>query len=111
MVTKTFWLSFCDPDKPKGEQFLGAAVVDVTDEMAAEALIDVILRFPMAMDEAEWPAAATREAHRTGCNPGGEVAITEITEAPPDILAAYPRNQLLSRAEIEALDTLTEAAQ
>lgn len=31
---RTFWLSFCDGDRPKGQQFLGACVVDVTDEEA-----------------------------------------------------------------------------
>src|SRR5437773_2033066 len=43
--TKVFWLSFCDGDRPAGEQFLGVAIVDVTAEDAAAALLDLRVRF------------------------------------------------------------------
>lgn len=109
-MTRAYWLSFCDGDKPTGQQFLGVCLVDVTDDMAADALLDIALRFPMAMDGAEWVAAAIKEAHRLGCNPGGEVASNDVTDGPPDILAAHPRGKLMSLAELEAIaPTITQA--
>ena len=45
-----YYLSFCDPDKPRGEQFLGACIVPASDIVTA-----------------------VRVAHLLGCNPGGEV--------------------------------------
>lgn len=27
----TYWLSFCDPNKPEGERFLGCILIDATD--------------------------------------------------------------------------------
>jgi hypothetical protein len=44
-----FWMSFCDPELPKGSQFLGVAIVEA---------------------EAERTAIAT--AWDNDCNPGGE---------------------------------------
>ena len=101
---KIFWLSFCDTAKKKGDQFLGGCVVEVTDEEAREALTELVLRFPDHREGAEWIAAATRKASRTGCNPGGEVAGYDITDGSPSTLARYQRNRLYSRAEIEAID-------
>lgn len=53
--TRLWWMSFCDPQKPKGKQFLGAAIVPGDDE------------FDMMTN-----------SHRIGCNPGGEVKFVEI---------------------------------
>lgn len=103
---RTFWLSFCDPDRPEGQKFLGAAVVDVTDEEAAAVTPLMRATFPLAQDGAEWIAAATGKAHAFGCNPGGEVSSVEITGAAH--AALYPRNQLMSKAEIEALEPALE---
>lgn len=50
-----FYLSFADPDKPEGSQFLGATVVEADNVMLA-----------------------VPESHRLGVNPGGEVAIIEL---------------------------------
>ena len=61
--SRTFWMSFCDGDLPKGRQFLGACVIDVTAAEADDAAIDVLLRFPFAQPDAEWLAAATKKAH------------------------------------------------
>ena len=47
-----WWLSFCDPDRPAGTQFIGVALV-------APAVDDFVV--------------AVMEATRAGCNPGGEV--------------------------------------
>ena len=100
-TTRTLWLSFCDGAKPAGQQFLGVCVVDVTPEEADEALIDVLFRFPLAEPGAQWIAAAVKKAHRAGCNPGGEVATADITDATPP--APLPKNRLLSFKELEDL--------
>lgn len=107
--TKTFWLSFCDSDRPTGSQFLGACVVDVTATEADEAALEVALRFPLAQPNAEWLAAAIKNAHRFGCNPGGEVASAEIPAGSP-MLAYYQRGVLMDRATIKAIDDRIEAA-
>jgi hypothetical protein len=52
---KLWWLSFADPNKPTGTQFLGASIVKAH-------------RF----DE------AVKVAHILGCNPGGEVKGFEL---------------------------------
>jgi hypothetical protein len=105
---KTFWMSFCDSARPKGKQFLGACVIDVTAAEADDAAILVLLRFPFAQPNAEWIAAATTNAHRLGCNPGGEIATMEITADHP-MLARYQRGVLMDRATIERIDAEIEA--
>lgn len=45
-----FWLSFADPGKPRGSQFLGVVIVLAPDFLGA-----------------------VRKAHALGLNPGGEV--------------------------------------
>jgi hypothetical protein len=101
-MTRTYWLSFCDPDKPEGQQFLGVVVIDVSEEDAAAAkpVIDVL--FPRHDAGAEWIAAAQRKCWQLGCNPGGQVAAFEKPAAyewPADV----PRGRLLQRGELEAL--------
>ena len=82
-----FWLSFCDADRPTGTQFLGACIV-----------------------RGRGIATAIREAHRQGCNPGGEVKVVEI---PPE---RYPKppwvNRLLTKDEAmsDDLDTSLRTA-
>ncbi len=100
---KTFWLSFCDSDLPTGEQFLGACLVDVTPEDANEMRVELAVRFPNAAEGAEWIAAASRKAHQMKCNPGGEMMSIDVTYAPSDNLALYPRNVLMSKSELEAI--------
>ncbi len=75
--TTYVWLSFCDPKKPEGSQFLGVCVVEA-DSM---------------------PLAVTR-AWGLGCNPGGEVlgAVFEWERIPETWL-----NRLLTKAEATAL--------
>lgn len=100
---KTFWLSFCDATRPTGSQFLGACIIDVTAADAEDAMIDVAIRFPLAQEGAEWLAAASRNAHRLGCNPGGEMAAADVSDGPPEILALYPRGVLMDKAALEAI--------
>ena len=72
-----WWLSFCDPDRPKGERFLGVAIVPgITIVDACETAWDL------------------------GINPGGQVLGTELREPPIEKW----RFQLLTKAEAELAD-------
>lgn len=103
-MTRTYWLSFCDGEKPKGSQFLGACIVEVTAEEARDVLLDLDRRFPMHAQGVEWIAAASAKAWALGCNPGGEVLSTEIN---PDVMPAdSPIGVLMSKARIEELGWL-----
>lgn len=104
---KVFWMSFCDAERPKGSQFLGACVIAVTQEEADDALIEVALKFPNAQDGAEWIAAATKKAWACGCNPGGQVLTMEL---PPDhpTLLKYQFGVLMDKATIERIDNELE---
>ncbi len=81
-MTNWWWLSFCDPDKPEGSQFLGACIVDGED-------------FSDALSVA-WAAK---------CNPGGEIAFVQIGETIPEEAANWPKYTLLSRDQIKELET------
>jgi hypothetical protein len=80
-MTRLWWLSFCDPNKPTGTQFLGALALEVPEE----------IKNPV------------QYAWLRGLNPGGEVMFMEIPvgkykDFPPEF-----RNRLLTREEAEAL--------
>jgi hypothetical protein len=100
-MTRLFWLSFVDADRPVGTQFLGVAIIEVMEVMAANMRDELRLMFPNHEPGAEWIAAAAREAHRLGCNPGGEVASVEIDDD-----HGVPRGRLLSRADLEAVGAI-----
>lgn len=85
---KLYFLSFCDPAKPKGSQFLGACLVE---GIGAE-------------DERDDKAGAVRNAWRLKCNPGGEVACQEVPESMTKHVDASWRHRLLSREECAAFD-------
>lgn len=76
-----FWLSFCDPARPPGMQFLGACIVD------GESLLQ-----------------AVQTAHARGCNPGGEVKGVQFVPHILQLVRAEWRNRLLSREECLAFD-------
>lgn len=74
-----WYLSFTDPDRPKGTQFLGACVV-----------------------EARGIAQAIGESHRLGLNPGGEVLPIQVPadkEPVPEV-----RGRLLSAREARDME-------
>jgi hypothetical protein len=74
-----WWLSFADPDKPEGEQFLGG----------------LFLRGHTL------PAVIT-ESHLRGLNPGGEVQVVEL---PPELEVPEKwAERLLSREEVAEMD-------
>jgi hypothetical protein len=98
---RTFWLSFSDPELPNGEQFLGVALIDVTDADAATAIVQLRAKFPAAAPGAEWIAAAIQCAWDMQCNPGGEILTIDVTgEHEAD---KVPRNRLLSKADLSDL--------
>lgn len=61
MIKRWFWLSFADPTRPAGEQFLGACIVEAPD-----------------------PISAVQMSWALGCNPGGEVKFAVLPMAPPE---------------------------
>ena len=77
-----WWLSFCDPDRPKGMQFLGGCIVE------ADSLKDAI-----------------QVAWRHDCNPGGEVMGHKILPEYECNVSRFEINQLLSEQQIRLLDT------
>ena len=105
---KIYWLSFCDGDKPKGEQFLGACLVEVSQEEADLAAVCVAIEFPYAEPGSEWIGAASRKAHQMGCNPGGEMASIELPADHPN-LRYFAKHVLMSREAIERIDEQIEA--
>lgn len=105
---QTWWHSFCDSDRPKGQQFLGALVMDVTadeinairEEVDFKQMVNMV---PLSHDlDVYGMAASIAKAHRLGVNPGGEVQSGRIDGAPE--AALYPRAQLLSQSDVEALE-------
>lgn len=80
-----WWLSFADPDLPKGSQFLGACIVRGTEPMMAQ---------PRSTDPVP-------EAWRQGCNPGGQVSMYRVPDDRPPPLKWC--NRLLTYADTIAL--------
>jgi hypothetical protein len=81
-VSKFFWLSFCDPEKRTGSQFLGACLIEVTSDDCAQMLLQEWLKHfpkPKVKEDSAWVATASRKASMLGCNPGGEMACMELT--------------------------------
>ncbi len=79
-MTKWWWLSFCDGQRPRGSQLLGVCVVQGDGLMGA-----------------------IQEAHRLGCNPGGEVLGTPIRKG-EWLPKKKWRGRLLTRAQAEEAD-------
>lgn len=69
---ETWWLSFADGTRPKGDQFLGVAVVK------ANGLMSAIM-----------------ETHVRGINPGGGISGSVVLDVPPDCL-----NRLMTKQEL-----------
>ena len=74
-----YYLSFCDPDLPEGQQFLGATIVKAAD-----------------------PVLAVAGAWSRGCNPGGEVLLVDLGVDLPQEASEYlntfvPRERVLSQ--------------
>lgn len=72
------WISFADDERPEGERFLGGCVVYAPGNLSA-----------------------IREAHKQGCNPGGQALVIAF---PEDVDLTQWGNRLLTRDEIEQFD-------
>jgi hypothetical protein len=75
------YMSFADPNKPEGTQFLGAAIVEADDL-----------------------AEATKKTWRLGINPGGEVLSFEVPEELEH--RVYEQNAINKLLSFEDLDSL-----
>lgn len=93
-TVRRLWLSFVDRDQTP--PFLGVAIVEVTDEDIADAQT-VLEDFPNHGEKAALIVAAIRKAKAMGCNPGGEVQGSDITDADLPLL---PLNRLMGTAEL-----------
>ncbi len=114
MTTRTYWLSFCDDDRPVGDRFLGVVIVDVTEAEAIHALEQWERRRGSPMRDLEtgpWLAAAMATCWQAGVNPGGAVQSLRIDDAPgfAALSPRYPRLRLLCRAELEVIDVVGHA--
>ena len=89
--TNWWWLSFCDPERPEGKQFLGVAIVTAEVEDVFDALTYA--------GEREI-GLAIRRTHDLGINPGGEVS--GILIPPEHVPDERYRDRLLDRAELES---------
>lgn len=92
-----WWLSFADPEKPQGTRFLGVAIVEIEDVEG--------------QDLRDRAVTVVRKAHALGCNPGGEVASTELhlDHWPNDqrvALAKAPKHTLLSKEDLKHYDLI-----
>jgi len=99
-TTRLYWCSFADTERPEGSQFLGACVVEVSDDDARRASAHRALRESAG---AKWIVAARHMAHALGCHPGGEMVAVEITDVPAVEIVKYPRGRLLSKADLDAI--------
>lgn len=99
---RTYWMSFMDPDRPKGDRFLGVVVVDVTEDDWQQAVPRLLSKHPNHPDPAEaaWLVAAIHKAWAAKVNPGGEMQAAQIVH--PDH-GRLPRLTLLSKSDIDAL--------
>lgn len=82
-----WWLSFADPDLPRGERFLGVCIVPADNR-----------------------DHAIEKAHLYGCNPGGEVLCIPI---PPDLQRLLPKGfekRLLTSADVDELNAVWAVA-
>lgn len=82
-----WWLSFCDAARPKGQQFLGACIIEGgnTRDRAADLRL------------------ALRNAWRHECNPGGDVKAHPIPPEAARLIEKRWIGRLLSRAEADAV--------
>lgn len=105
VATWTIWMSFTDPTRPTGTQFLGVCVVDVTDEEAAAAAATLRAIHPRAQPgpEAERLWVAMQRTHRLGINPGGEIASHQAPRDVVDqIMPNCPRDRLMDLVELDS---------
>jgi hypothetical protein len=82
------WLSFADPKRPEGQQFLGACIVPMGE--TGDTRTDLHL--------------AMKNAWRLRCNPGGEIRFQPIMPSIERHIHAKWIGRLLSREECAEFD-------
>lgn len=84
-IYMAYYLSFCDTNRPTGQQFIGACIVPIGDN---------------SLDGLE---IAIRFAWKMGCNPGGEVKSVFMGD---ELQKRFERfsNRLMSKAQIDEMD-------
>lgn len=110
-MKRIYYISFADPHKPQGDQFLGGCFVEVRDMDAFRAVNSIKTRrievghWPSEITEEEaWAASAVERAHELGCNPGGEAILMLVPlEREEAVRASGKMATLLTREEIDAL--------
>jgi hypothetical protein len=80
-VQTTFWITFKDPDKPRSQQFLGVAIIDVKTFSKKRAWKTVL-----------------RKAWNLGINPGGECMIQML--GPENTIPAEHKHKLITDEEL-----------
>lgn len=101
MTGRWYWLSFADPDLPKGRQFLGAAIVFADPDERKPSLLEMACSEPWTQEQDE-VAAAIQVAHDRDCNPGGEVRVVSM---PYEVVVTDQyQYRLMNREEAESLD-------
>lgn len=100
---RTYWLSFVDENRPEGQRWLGACVVDVS---AAQAEFAKVFLLPQSMPGSEWIKAAVIRAWAVKANPGGAVASVEMPPGIPE--TKLPRDRLMQIDELRSLGIVRE---
>lgn len=77
-MTRSIWLSFADEEKG----FIGVCIVDV--EVQGRNFVE----------------PAITKAWKEGCNPGGEVLGSDVTNHSPEYNKA-PRNKIMNKEELK----------
>jgi hypothetical protein len=82
-VMAWWWMSFADPEMPKGRQFLGGLLIEADDEH------EMLLR-----------------SHALGLNPGGEISFFRVPPQFEERVTPDLTYRLLSREECERIDRI-----
>jgi hypothetical protein len=83
-----YWLSFCDSDRPKGQQFLGACLVPAGETGDHKADLRIALQ----------------NAWLLGCNPGGEVRFQPVPATVESHIRDFWVGRLLTREEAQKFE-------
>lgn len=86
-----WWLSFVDPDRPEGDRFVGACIVQGDDDLIGGRLAGT---------------DPVSSAWRLGINPGGEVQLVRVPDGKVDAVPIEYREVLLTREQVAELDQL-----
>lgn len=97
-----WWLSFADPHKSKGQQFLGVVIVNSEEYTGTYPM-------PLRAKDNDF-ARAVQYSHILHLNPGGEVEGYPLTDLRPGELAIIQKweKQLLTKEQAAEIDNEIE---